>query len=172
MSEEAIYQTLSKVLLTGSLAPGTQLIETHIAGIFGVTRERIRKVLHRLGHEHLLDLIPTRGAFVTTPSLVQAREIYEARRIVEGGIVAILAGRHSDALVAQLREHASQERAAARRKDRASSIRLSREFHILLARATGSAFVVRQIHELVGRTSMLVALFEPSSASQCACAEH
>jgi DNA-binding GntR family transcriptional regulator len=172
MSEESIYQTLSKVLLTGSLAPGTQLIEAQMAEIFGVTRERIRKVLHRLGHERLLDLIPNRGAFVTAPSLEKAREIYEARRIVEGGIVGILAERHGAAQVAQLREHVRQERGAVRRKDRARSIRLSGEFHVLLAQATGSAFVVRQMHELVSRTSMLVALFEPSSASHCASAEH
>jgi len=90
--EQAIHATLAQTLLAGRLAPGTQLIETRLAQIFGVSRERVRKVLHRLGHERLLELIPNRGCFVSNPTLAQAREIYEARRIVEGGLVGQLRG--------------------------------------------------------------------------------
>src|SRR3954464_15917845 len=97
--EEQIHQVLTGVLLAGRLPPGTQLIETRLAGIFGVSRERVRKVLHRLGHERLVEIIPNRGCFVSSPTLVQAREIYDARRILEGGIVGWLAGRLSDAQV-------------------------------------------------------------------------
>ena len=170
--EELIYQTLAKTLLAGRLVPGTQLVETRLAAIFGVTRERIRKVLHRLGHERLLEVIVNRGAFVASPTLDQAREIYEARRIVEGGIAGRLAGRLTAAQAASLRAHARLELAALKRGDRAESIRLSGEFHTLLSACTGSALVQRQMQELVSRTSMLVAFFEPAASSECACEEH
>lgn len=172
VQEEAIYQTLASTLLAGRLAPGTQLVELRLAPIFGVSRERIRKVLHRLGHERLLELIPNRGAFVASPSLVQAREIYEARRIVEGGIVGRLAGRVTPAQVKQLQRHSARERAALKAGDRATSIQLSGEFHRLLAECAGSSFVARELDELVSRTSMLVAFFEPAASSECACEEH
>lgn len=171
-TEELIHQTLAKTLLAGRLVPGTQLVETKLAAIFGVTRERIRKVLHRLGHERLLEVIPNRGAFVANPTLDQAREIYEARRIVEGGIVGRLAGRLSAAQAAALHAHGKQELAALKRGDRALSIRLSGEFHTLLAECAGSPMVLRQLQELVSRTSMLVAFFEPAVSSECACEEH
>jgi DNA-binding GntR family transcriptional regulator len=170
--EELIYQTLAKTLLAGRLVPGTQLVETRLAAIFGVTRERIRKVLHRLGHERLLEVIPNRGAFVANPTLDQAREIYEARRIVEGGIVGRLAGRLTAPQAAALRAHAKQELAALKRGDRALSIRLSGQFHTLLAECADSPLVLRQLQELVSRTSMLVAFFEPAASSECACEEH
>jgi DNA-binding GntR family transcriptional regulator len=170
--EELIYQTLAKTLLAGRLTPGTQLVESRLAKIFGVTRERVRKVLHRLGHERLLEVIVNRGAFVANPTLDQAREIYEARRIVEGGIAGRLAGRLSAAQAAALREHSRRELAALKRGDRALSIRLSGEFHVLLAECCGSPFVLRQLQELVSRTSMLVAFFEPAASSECACEEH
>lgn len=170
--EELIHQTIATTLLAGRLAPGTQLVETRMAEIFGVSRERIRKVLHRLGHARLLEVIPNRGAFVASPTLDQAREIYEARRIVEGGIAGRLAGRLSSAQAATLREHARQEQAALKRGDRALSIRLSGEFHTLLADCAGSPMVQRQLQELVSRTSMLVAFFEPAASSECACEEH
>ena len=170
--EEAVYRTLARTLLAGRLVPGTQLIETRLAAVFDVSRERIRKVLHRLGHEKLLELIPNRGAFVINPTLEQAREIYEARRIVEGGIAARLAGRLTTRQLEALAEHAQREQAAVLSADRAASIRLSGEFHLLLAAFTDSPFVERELQELVSRTSMLVAFFEPAASSACGCEEH
>jgi DNA-binding GntR family transcriptional regulator len=170
--EEAIYQTIAQCLLAGRLAPRTQLIEVRLAATFGVSRERIRKILHRLGHERLLEVIPNRGAFVADPTLEQARDIYEARRIIEGGIVGRLAGRLTAAQSAALEEHARREQAALNAGDRSRSIRLSGEFHVLLAECSGSSFVTRQLNELVSRTSMLVAFFEAATASACACEEH
>jgi len=172
-SDEAVYATLSQLLLTGALPPGTQLIETRVAAIFGVSRERVRKVLHRLGHERLLELVRNKGAFVKAPSLEQAREIYEARRVTEGGIVARLAGgRMSRPQFGMLRRHLLTEEAAANKADRAQSVRLSGEFHLHLAEATGSAATINHLRELVSRTAMLVALFEEGNASHCACDEH
>lgn len=171
-TEEAIHRTLAQTLLAGRLAPGTQLVETRLAQIFGVSRERVRKVLHRLGHERLLDLMPNRGCFVSNPTLAQAREIYDARRIIEGGIVGSLAGTLSPSQMEALAEHERREHAALHAGDRAASIRLSGEYHLLLAEFTGSPFVVRQLQELVSRTAMLVAFFEPASASGCGCEEH
>ncbi|PZQ74808.1 MAG: GntR family transcriptional regulator [Variovorax paradoxus] len=170
--EEAIHRTLAQILLAGRLAPGSQLVEMRLAQIFGVSRERVRKVLHRLGHERLLELVPNRGCFVSSPSLVQAREIYDARRVIEGGIAGALAGRLDAGQLARLEAHARQEHEALHAGDRAASIRLSGEFHMLLAEFTGSPFVLRQLQELVSRTSMLVAFFEPASASACGCEEH
>jgi DNA-binding GntR family transcriptional regulator len=172
LQEASIHRVLSQTLLAGRLAPGTQLVETRLAAVFGVTRERVRKVLHRLGHERLLEIVPNRGCFVSSPTLAQAREIYDARRIVEGGIVGWLVGRVSAAQIDALKTHAAREHAALHAGDRAESIRLSGEFHQLLAGFTDSPFVVRQLQELVSRTSMLVAFFEPAASSECACEEH
>ena len=37
--EAAIHDTLAQTLLAGRLAPGSQLVETRLAQIFGVSRE-------------------------------------------------------------------------------------------------------------------------------------
>lgn len=172
ITEEVVHAVIARVLLSGQLAPGTQFVETRLASLFGVSRERIRKVLQRLGHERLLDLVPNRGAFVASPSLEQAREIYEARRILEGGIAARLAGRIEAEHLKALAAHGRRERLALKSGDRALSIKLSAEFHWLLAECCGSEFIQRQLQELVSRTSMLVAFFESEAASSCACEEH
>lgn len=170
--ETTIHRVLSDALLSARITPGAPLREVALAAVFGVSRERVRKVLQRLGNERLLNLVPNRGAFAAAPSLNQAREIYEARRILEGGIAGFLAQTLDVASASQLAAHLRKEEQAARSGDRAEGIRLSGEFHLLLAQATGSALITRELQHLVSRTAMLVALFEPARAMRCACEEH
>jgi len=170
--EDSIHQVISSALLSARLPPGAPLREVALAAVFGVSRERIRKVLLRLGTERLLELIPNRGAFVAAPGLEQAREIYEARRVLEGGVVGHLASRLGEADARALDQHLRKEEAAAAAGNRPEAIRLSGEFHQLLAQATGSAFIQQALQQLVSRTSMLVALFEPAQSMRCACEEH
>lgn len=171
-SEDAIYDTLSRALLAGRLAPGTPLRESALAEVFGISRERLRKILLRLGTNRLIELVPNRGAFVAAPSLEQARDIYDARRILEGGIVGYLAPALAEAASVRLHAHMECEADALAREDRAESVRLSAEFHMILAEATGNHFIVQQMQELVSRTSMLVAVYESVNATQCSCEEH
>ncbi|MGQ3000511.1 MULTISPECIES: GntR family transcriptional regulator [unclassified Variovorax] len=170
--EDAVYDTLSRALLAGALAPGAPLRETALAEVFGVSRERIRKILLRLGTNRLIEMIPNRGAFVAAPSLEQARSIYDARRILEGGIVAHLAQNAGAEALRRLDEHMEREQAALAEGDRATSVRLSADFHMILAEATGNTFILQQMQELVSRTSMLVAMYEAPHSAQCACDEH
>ncbi|NYZ15623.1 GntR family transcriptional regulator [Azospirillum sp. RWY-5-1] len=172
MDELTIHEILARALLAGRIPAGTKLGEHQLAEVFGVSRERVRKVLHRLGHERLLNLVKNRGAFAIEPDPREARMVYEARRILEGGIVAHLCDHLTDAQAVRLREHMEAEEAALRAGDRATWIRLSGTFHLMLAEMTENAIIVRQAQELVGRTVMLVTFYEPDSASACGCDEH
>lgn len=172
MDEAGVHAVLMRVLLAGRVPAGTKLGEHRLADIFGVSRERIRKVLHRLGHERLIRVEKNRGAFAIDPDLGEARLVYEARRILEGGIVAHLAGGLDAPGHDRLARHMTAEDAALAAGDRITSIRLSAEFHTILADLTGNAMIIRQMQELVARTMMLVAFFEPDSAGACQCAEH
>ena len=170
--EEAAYRVLSRALLAGRLKPDSPLRETALSEVFGISRERVRKLLLRLGTNRLLELVPNRGAFVAAPSLEQARAIYEARRILEGGIASHLATSLSETDAERLRAHTEQEERAMALGDRAESVRLSALFHMIMAEATGNAWVIQQMQELVSRTAMLVAMYESANATQCACDEH
>jgi DNA-binding GntR family transcriptional regulator len=172
MNEAAIHTILSRLLLGGSLPGGTKLGEHRLAEIFGVSRERIRKVLHRLGHERLLEIVKNRGAFTIEPDLREGRVVYEARRILESGMVAHLADHLTEAQIARLREHVDAEADALRRGDQPTWLKLSAEFHFLLAEMIGNPIVQRQAHELIGRTIMLVKRYETTLGSACGCEEH
>jgi DNA-binding GntR family transcriptional regulator len=171
LDEYAIIEILTAALLAGRLSPGLPLREHQLAGLFGVTRERIRKVLHRLGAQRLIELRRNRGAFVAEPGLREAREVYQARRIIEVGVVAHLAGVVTDSQVRLLQEHLVREQSAHDARDHSEAVRLSGLFHTELAEMTGNPIIVRNLQEMVSRTAMLVAYYE-ARAPECGCAEH
>lgn len=171
MTEKEIRVLLRDMLLSGALPAGLRLGEMELAQVFKVSRERVRKVLHRLGSERLMELIPNRGAFVASPTLAAAREIYSARRILESGLLMTLAETLSDAQLDELEHHLALEHKAAHRNDRALMVQLSGSFHVRLAEMAGNELIIRYMHELVSRTSMLVAFFE-RAAPACSLREH
>ena len=172
MDEAAVHGIMARALLAGRIPAGTKLGEHRLAELFDVSRERIRKVLHRLGHERLITVERNRGAFAIDPDLGEARTIYEARRILEGGIVAHLTDVLDEAGHTRLRAHIAAEEAARDAADRFTSIRLSSEFHTILGELTGNPMIIRPLQELVARTQMLVAFFEPDASVACQCEEH
>src|SRR5882724_5825312 len=121
-ADEAVYQAILRAIMEGKLKAGTKLAENPLAEIFTVSRERIRKVLHRLGAERRLEMIPNRGARVPRPTLDDVRSVYEAHRVLEAGVLAQLIRMLDDGLLTRLDAHLAQERAAAERGDRAASV--------------------------------------------------
>lgn len=171
-AEDAAYEALSKVLLEGKLRPGTPLRERQLAEIFGLTRGAVRKLLLRLGHEGKLAMFANRGAFVPQPSVTDVCQVYDARKAVESGLVAMLAARMTASQLAHLRSQVRKERRAQRLGHRNESVKLAGGFHTELVQALGNDELTDIVRRLISRTQMFVALFESPAESGCAPDEH
>lgn len=171
-TDAAIHAAIARAIMDGSLRAGTKLAEHQLAAIFGVSRERIRKVLHRLGAERRIEIIPNRGARVPQPTPDEIRAIYEAHRVLEAGVLGALVPRLDDAVLGRLDAHLAEERGAAERADRSASVRLSGAFHLLLVDALGNAELSRILRDLLSRSSVMVSVYEPASQSICGVDEH
>ena len=71
---DQIYERIYTAIIEQALRPGSKLGEEALCGIFGVSRTLVRRVLHRLAGEHVVELLPNRGAFVARPSIAEARD--------------------------------------------------------------------------------------------------
>lgn len=172
-SDAEIYGHLLTALVEHDLAPGTKLPEDTLAETFGVSRTRIRKILHQLAHEGLLQLERHRGASVARPSVKDARDVFEVRRILEAGMMRRLAGAGLGAReIARLRRDVAAEREAYARHDRRRAITLSGDFHLELARLTDNTALLAMLRELVARTSLIIAVYAPARGPICLCDEH
>ena len=170
--DAAIHDAIGRAIMEGRLKAGMKLAEHKLAESFDVSRERIRKVLHRLAAERRIEIIPNRGARVPQPSLVEIKAVYEAHRVLEAGVLVQLVRILDDAILARLDAHLAEERLAALNGDRAASVRLSGAFHIHLVDALDNVELSRFLRDLLSRSSVMVSVYEPANQSICGVDEH
>lgn len=170
--DERIHAALTSALLQGKLAPGAQLVERDLAAAFDCTRGTIRKVLTRLGFEGKVVLEANRGAFVPSPSEGDIRAVYRARQLVEAGIVVTLCGALTTQQKRRLRAHVKSEERASKAGNVEDCVRLAGQFHLLLVELAGAPELHAFFAQLVAKTELYKALFDPSKASICASDDH
>jgi DNA-binding GntR family transcriptional regulator len=155
------------------LPPGTKLVEEKLAAVFGVSRTKIRLALARLSHDGILTIEPNRGTFVSSPTVEQARQVFDARRLLEPALMRDLcsSGVRREQL-ARLRRNIALEGEARTRNDRRTTIRLSGEFHVLLAELGQNAYVGRYMRELCSLTCLVIALYDAPGTPACPHHEH
>lgn len=169
---DEIYERIYVAILEHRLQPGTKLGEERMADIFGVSRARIREVLARLAHEQIVELFPQRGAYVAKPSTEQARDVFEARRLIEPAVLRRLIDTLTPEKVNRLRQHQELEADARRRNDKRAVIRLSGEFHTLCAELAGNTALARTMRELCMLTCLTIFLYDAPTAQSCRHDEH
>lgn len=171
-ANDEIYEKIYVAILEHRLHPGTKLGEDRLANIFNVSRARIREVLARLAHEQIVELYPQRGAFVAKPTPEQAMDVFEARRLIEPAVMRRLVNTLTPDKIAQLRQHQELEMDARRRDDRRAVVRLSGEFHQLLAELAGNTALSRTLRELSTLTCLIIFLYDAPTAISCRADEH
>ena len=171
-TDEAIYARIHGSIAAQQLPPGTRLREDETRHIFGVSRARIRAVFARLAYAGLVSIEPNRGASVAKPSVREARDLFVARRAVEAAIVRAAAERMTEADEARLHDHIRLEEAAEIRRDRLEMIRLSGEFHLLVAKIASNDVLTRFLADLVTRESLVIAAYETPGRPSCSNHEH
>ncbi|HEY0209002.1 GntR family transcriptional regulator [Acerihabitans sp.] len=169
---DAIYERIFTAVMEHRLIPGTRLVEEKLAGVFKVNRTRIREVLARLAYEGIVTTIPHRGAFVASPSVEEARHVFQARRILEPALIRSLAARGDKKDLKRLDAHVARERAARESGDKRAVIRLSGEFHLLIAEMVASPPLIKLMRELASITCLIILLYDSPNVPACPNHEH
>lgn len=166
------YERIWNAIMDHSLPPETRLVEERLCEIFGLGRTRLRQVLQRLAHERVVTLMPNRGAMVSKPSTLEAREVFAARRVIESGIAATFIESAARADIKHVNEHLAREKAAWRENDRRAMLKLSGEFHLVIAEAAGNSILLELLRDLVSRSSLIIAVYRSPGTPLCPPDEH
>jgi DNA-binding GntR family transcriptional regulator len=178
LSDSEMYERVVSAILDHRLPPGTKLVEDKLASAFGVSRTRIRPVLVRLANEQVVTLTPNRGATIAQPSEQEAREVFEARRLIEPRLVELFIARAGKDDMSCLKQCIADEDAARLAGDMRRAIRLSGDFHLHIAERAGHQTLGRILRELTSRTSLILMTYSPAHAREreeataCGCREH
>lgn len=171
-STERIVESLTTAIVERRLMPGTKLVEQKLADIFKVSRTLVRQALMQLSRDKLVTLSPARGAFIATPSVEEAREVFEVRHLVESALIQRLARTITPAQVAELRAHLRDEQAAVARTDVPGRTRLLADFHVVLARMLGNGTLAELLEDLLSRSSLISLMYQSAHSAEASYAEH
>ena len=129
---------LREQILSGGIKLGTHLVEARIAALLNVSRGTVREAFKALAAEGLIQEEPRRGAFVVTLSRADVRDIYGVRSAIEGRAAWLVAQRHDESELAELRDAVNAIAAAAASGDLAATRRADLAFHDRLCALSGN----------------------------------
>jgi DNA-binding GntR family transcriptional regulator len=167
-----IYEGLKSAILSHRLAPGAKLPEDELGGIFNEGRAAVRAALQTLAHDRLVTLERNRGAFVAQPTREEAREVFEARALIEPHVASLAAAVATPDDVARLKSHILKEDIAIAGEAEGESISLSARFHVAIAEIAGQSILTEFVTELVSRSSLIVALYWQNRETTCESHSH
>jgi len=169
---DGVYEQIWSAIIDNSLPPETRLVEERLCEIFGLGRTHLRQVLQRLALERVVTLMPNRGAIVSKPSVREAREVFAARRVLEASTVAGFIESATRTDCKRIHDHVAREQAAWRQGDRRASLKLSGEFHLIIAEIAGNQILVDMLRDLISRSSLIIAVYQTPGTPYCPPDEH
>lgn len=174
-----IAEQLQKVIVSGALRDGERLPpERELAARFQASRTSVQQAVHILEAMGLVTIKrgSNGGAFVTKPDFIKVStimqamlrankfelaELYQARLVIEPGIAEIAAHNATSEDIATLRASVNATRKPIAHGDPYPHI--GRNFHYLLACATGSELLVMFMSSLLGVAQAARVRHQPAS---------
>lgn len=170
--EVIIVDSILDAIADQRLRAGTKLGEQALSDLFDCNRAQVRRALATLTAYQVVEHHPNRGAFVATPTPDDARNVFQARRAIEA-VICRNAARHATSDdIAAIRDHLREEDRASGQDNRPNAVRLSRGFHLLLARIGRNPVLARYLEELTMQTSLIIGLYAKGHSTLCAQDEH
>lgn len=167
-----IVDTLTQAIVEHRLQPGVKLAEQKLADHFGVSRTLVRQALFQLSQNRLVRLEPARGAFVATPSVDEARQVFAVRRMLEAGMTRAFARDVTPARIKALRAHVARERTAVEGGDVTRRTELLGDFHVRMAELMGNTVLAELLRELISRCALITLMYQSSTAAVHSNDEH
>jgi DNA-binding GntR family transcriptional regulator len=143
LQKAKVYERILLDLILGELAPGARLDEQSLAARYEAGLAGVRDALGRLALEGLVIRRARSGTLVAPLDLVELRQGYEARALIEPHCAG-LAARHASKAEAQAIFDAFEGgEEAARNRDLPLLVAMDQRFHAAVARASQNLSLAR-----------------------------
>lgn len=167
-----IINGLQQAIFEHRLAPGTKLSEDEVGQVYGVSRTIVRSALQSLAHSQLVTIEKNRGAFIASPTVREAHEVFEARALIEPRVAAMAAKRMDQKSTKKLNKHIEAEHAAMADGDKGMALALSGKFHLEIANIAAHDVFTDFVQSLVKRSSLIIALYWKRPDTTCESHSH
>jgi DNA-binding GntR family transcriptional regulator len=173
ISASEISARIVEAVMAQKLAPGSRLGEQQLAMLFDCSRTIVREALTRLAARGIVTVSARRGWFVIEPSQDEAREAFEARRVIELGLIRSAgAGKLAKSALRQLKVHLQREKAALKESDVGNRSFLLGDFHVCLAECLGNSLLADTLRDYTARTTLIAMLYQSTHDAVQSCEDH
>lgn len=161
-----IYEQLKNAIISGEIKPGEILNEAVLAKKYDMGKTPTREALLLLANEDFLDSMPRVGYVVSRLTTKDLLEIFFLRMVLETEAIGLAAERITSEELAQLEGNNRQEQEVFLEKSPQASEQahqLNREFHTIIARASGNSRLEKMIQSLINDLERALS-FDPYNA--------
>jgi len=169
-----VHTYLRGRILDGTLLPGTKLSQVTLAQQLGISRTPLREVLRMLQEEGLVEVEPNQRTRISGLDPEELDEIYGSRILLEVLGISLTVGQfeRTQRIIAKKQLHTM--RAAARRGDIESWVRVHADFHRSITSGAGAP-LRKQLTAYADRTIRYIRIYqigEPRSWESAGDREH
>lgn len=141
--KEEIYDALHRQIIAGKYAPGDWLRQEDIANQMGVSMTPVREALDLLVAAGLAERVPYRGVRVREMSAREMADAYGLRLVLEALIAREAAQNITPSELLELEKKMEEMKKRVKLHEMPQERQLSREFHNMIARATGNDLLIK-----------------------------
>ena len=171
MNSSVIADRIVEAILAQKLAPGSRLGEQALSILFDCSRTLVREAMMQLTARGIVTVSARRGWYVVQPSEAEAREAFEARRVIETGLIRSAAPMDKTKLT-RLKRHIQEEKAALQGDDVGRRSYLLGDFHVCLAECLGNQLLADTLRDFTARTTLIAMLYQSTHDAVQSCNEH
>ena len=167
-AQESVLAELRRLITSGTLVAGQQIVQDALASQLGVSRVPLREALKVLEGEGHVVYHPHRGYFVTELSIDDLVEVYRIRELLEAEALRASVSQLDVTDLREIEQIARDIAAASERGDIAAVSAANRQFHFAVFEASGMPRLVRMITTLWDATDAYrgVYMAEPENLSR------
>ena len=159
--KEYAYRVLKGNIMSLELKPGELLSESDLSEKLNISRTPIREVIMKLKNEHLIEVKPQTGTYI---SLIDANLIEEAmfmRYTLEKEVLKTVSNNINDNLLIELEKNLFAQKLIANRDDSAIEFhKLDKKFHQLLFEGSNKKNIWNSILNISTHYNRMRLLFE------------
>lgn len=135
-----VFETLKTEIVQLTLAPGSTIDESQLAGRFNLSRTPIREAMVRLAAEGLITTLPNRATIVSPIDFLNLPHFFDALTLMHRVTARLAAANHAPPDVAAIRELQARYVSAVEAREVVAMITMNRDFHLAIARAGGNPY--------------------------------
>lgn len=159
-----IINRLRQAIIELKLKPGQPLSEKETALLHGVSRQPVREAFIKLAEAGLVQILPSRGTYVTKISVKEVLNARFVREAIECAVVREAAGKISSAALDRLAGLIDAQERAAATFDNVAFTELDEAFHRAIADSVDCDYAVRVVEAARAQTDRVRHLSLPEAS--------